>query len=52
VITELDGGQHANAPRDRVRDVCLAADSYRVLRVWNYELTIWAELQHQQEEHR
>jgi very-short-patch-repair endonuclease len=38
VIVEVDGGQHADNPRDAVRDKWLADHNYRVLRFWNNEV--------------
>jgi very-short-patch-repair endonuclease len=38
LIVELDGGQHAESARDRLRDASLAAAGYRVLRIWNSEM--------------
>jgi very-short-patch-repair endonuclease len=35
LIIEVDGGQHAENARDRVRDDALTAAGYRVLRFWN-----------------
>ena len=39
LIVELDGSQHAENEEDRVRDTWLAGQGYRVLRIWNNELT-------------
>jgi very-short-patch-repair endonuclease len=39
LIIELDGSQHAESERDSVRDAKLAAAGFRVLRIWNNELT-------------
>ncbi len=39
LIVELDGSQHAENARDRLRDDWLARDGYRVLRLWNNDLT-------------
>ena len=39
LIVELDGGQHAENTSDLERDAWLASQGYRVLRVWNNELT-------------
>ncbi|MBK8083523.1 MAG: endonuclease domain-containing protein [Devosia sp.] len=39
LIVELDGSQHAENARDRLRDDWLARDGYRVLRVWKNDLT-------------
>jgi very-short-patch-repair endonuclease len=38
LVIEVDGGQHAESVRDRVRDAALAADGYRVLRFWNSDV--------------
>jgi very-short-patch-repair endonuclease len=35
VIVEVDGGQHAESASDRVGDAYLAAEGYRVIRIWN-----------------
>jgi very-short-patch-repair endonuclease len=37
VVVEIDGGQHAESLRDRVRDAFLASAGYRVMRFWNNE---------------
>jgi very-short-patch-repair endonuclease len=34
----LDGGQHADNPRDMVRDKWLVNHNYRVLRFWNNDV--------------
>jgi very-short-patch-repair endonuclease len=39
LAVELDGGQHAQSLRDRRRDAYLAAQGWRVLRVWNAEVS-------------
>jgi very-short-patch-repair endonuclease len=39
LVVELDGSQHAERERDRVRDAELAARGFQVLRVWNNELS-------------
>ncbi len=39
LIIELDGSQHADDPADAVRDAELRRRGYRVLRIWNNELT-------------
>jgi len=53
LIIELDGSQHVDSAHDRKRDAWLSDDGYRVLRVWNNDLThneagvleaIWAAL--------
>jgi very-short-patch-repair endonuclease len=38
LIVEVDGGQHAESERDRLRDAWLNAQGYRVLRFWNAEV--------------
>jgi very-short-patch-repair endonuclease len=38
LIVEVDGGQHATAQRDAIRDRWLSAHRYRVLRFWNNEV--------------
>lgn len=38
LIVEVDGGQHADNVRDRIRDDNLSAEGYRVLRVWNTDV--------------
>ncbi|MAQ83954.1 MAG: hypothetical protein CMH12_12055 [Maritimibacter sp.] len=35
LVIEVDGGQHAQNPRDHVRDAWLTAKGYTVLRYWN-----------------
>ena len=39
LIVEVDGGQHAENATDRIRDRNLTALEYRVVRVWNNEVT-------------
>lgn len=39
LVVELDGGQHAESRRDEVRDAWLASQNYRILRIWNNQLT-------------
>jgi very-short-patch-repair endonuclease len=38
LIIEVDGGQHADNPRDLARDAALRAEGYQVLRFWNSEI--------------
>jgi very-short-patch-repair endonuclease len=38
LIIEVDGGQHAESKRDRVRDQALSEAGYRVLRFWNSDV--------------
>ncbi len=38
VVIELDGGQHAFNPGDRVRDEWLRAEGYEVLRFWDNQV--------------
>jgi very-short-patch-repair endonuclease len=35
LIVEVDGGQHADSPTDKVRDAWLTSHNYRVMRFWN-----------------
>ena len=35
LIVELDGSQHAESPRDAVRDAELKRRGFRILRFWN-----------------
>jgi len=39
LVIELDGGQHADDPRDLRRDAWFATDGFCTLRVWNNELS-------------
>jgi very-short-patch-repair endonuclease len=39
LIVELDGSQHADDPEDAVRDAELQRRGYRVLRIWNNDMT-------------
>src|SRR5690606_4913709 len=38
LVIEVDGGQHAENPRDAVRDGALRKRGYRVLRFWNNDV--------------
>src|SRR6185503_6238121 len=38
LIVELDGGQHADNPRDTRRDRYFSDQGYRVLRFWNNDV--------------
>ena len=38
LIVEVDGGQHADNPRDEARTRWLEARGYRVVRFWNNEV--------------
>jgi len=38
LIIEVDGGQHADNPRDAIRDKWLVDRNYRVLRFWNNDV--------------
>jgi very-short-patch-repair endonuclease len=38
LIIEVDGGQHADNPRDVIRDKWLVEHNYRVLRFWNNDV--------------
>jgi very-short-patch-repair endonuclease len=39
LIVELDGSQHAESARDAVRDAWLERQHFRIVRVWNRDLT-------------
>ena len=39
LLVEVDGGQHDESKSDAVRDAWLGKAGYRVLRVWNNEVT-------------
>jgi very-short-patch-repair endonuclease len=38
LIVEVDGGQHADNPKDVLRDRRLAEAGYRILRFWNNDV--------------
>ena len=38
LIIEVDGGQHAENTRDRVRDGVLTIDGYQILSFWNSDV--------------
>ena len=38
LVIELDGGQHALHPGDRIRDEWLRAEGYKVLRFWDNQV--------------
>jgi very-short-patch-repair endonuclease len=38
LIIEVDGGQHADNPKDRARDAALNAAGFQVLRFWNTDV--------------
>jgi very-short-patch-repair endonuclease len=38
LVIEVDGGQHADNPKDRTSDATLTAQGYQVLRFWNSEI--------------
>jgi very-short-patch-repair endonuclease len=38
LIIEVDGGQHSESEKDRVRDQILTRAGYRVLRFWNSDV--------------
>ena len=38
VVVELDGGQHALHPGDKMRDEWLRAEGYKVLRFWDSQV--------------
>jgi very-short-patch-repair endonuclease len=39
LVIEVDGGQHDDSTKDRLRDRWLHEHNYRVLRFWNNEVT-------------
>lgn len=40
LIIEVDGSQHADNPKDIIRDQWLAEQGYRIRRVWNNDVLI------------
>lgn len=38
LVIEIDGSQHAEQPRDQIRDDALHAAGFRVLRYWNNDV--------------
>jgi very-short-patch-repair endonuclease len=38
LVVEVDGSQHADSPRDRVRDEFMRTQGYSVLRFWNTDV--------------
>jgi very-short-patch-repair endonuclease len=38
LIVEADGSQHAENPRDEMRDAFLGQQGFQVLRFWNHEI--------------
>jgi very-short-patch-repair endonuclease len=40
VIVEADGGQHADSPRDAMRDAWLRQQGFTVLRFWNDDILL------------
>jgi len=38
LIVEADGSQHAESPRDSLRDAELARRGFRLLRIWNHDI--------------
>jgi very-short-patch-repair endonuclease len=38
LVVEVDGGQHNGSAADVVRDECLSAQGYRILRFWNNDV--------------
>lgn len=43
LVIELDGGQHADSHRDRIRDAWLHEQGFRVLRFWNDDVLLRTE---------
>ncbi len=40
LVVEADGGQHADSPRDAVRDAWLRRQGFTVLRFWNDDILL------------
>ena len=38
LIVEIDGGQHAESERDKVRDKWLRGQGFEILRFWNHDV--------------
>jgi very-short-patch-repair endonuclease len=38
LVVEVDGGQHADSPADKLRDARLQARGFRVVRYWNSDV--------------
>jgi very-short-patch-repair endonuclease len=38
LVIEVDGGQHADSARDRMRDRWFAANEFHVMRFWNNDV--------------
>ncbi len=38
LIIEIDGGQHADSQRDKIRDAWLQSQDFNVLRFWNHDV--------------
>ena len=38
LIVEIDGGQHADSQRDKIRDAWFESQGFRVLRFWNNDV--------------
>ena len=38
LIIEIDGGQHADSEKDKIRDGWLRAEGFEVLRFWNHDV--------------
>jgi very-short-patch-repair endonuclease len=38
IVVEVDGGQHADNAKDRIRDSFMKDEGYRVLRFWNNDV--------------
>jgi very-short-patch-repair endonuclease len=39
LVVELDGSQHVESERDMIRDAAIQRHGYRILRIWNNDLT-------------
>ena len=38
LVLEIDGGQHYNNPKDKIRDLWLKSQGFKVLRLWDSEV--------------
>jgi very-short-patch-repair endonuclease len=38
LVIEIDGGQHANSEKDKIRDKWLKEEGFEVLRFWNHDV--------------
>jgi len=40
LVVELDGGQHADNPKDAMRTAFIEAEGFRVIRFWNNDVLV------------